>query len=92
MRSRRGAPRSLGLDPETLRSFGFLASLAAMIAVAALVGQPVALLSFVALYLAVGARRGVLTVLGYALGAAVVLYLIYHRTLHVRLLDPVFTF
>lgn len=89
---RRPAREGRGPDPETLKSAGFLLAVAAMIATAWAFGQPVALVGFVALYLGLATRHRIGWTLLYAAGAALALYVVYHRVLHVRWLEPALAF
>ena len=63
-----------------------------MIATAWVFGQPVALVGFVALYLGLATRHRLGWTLLYAAGAALALYVVYHRVLHVRWLEPALPF
>lgn len=75
---------------ETRRAVAFLLGLAATVACAWAFGQPAALLVFVAIYLGVAARYRLVWTSLYTAGAALALYVIYHRVLHIRWLDPYF--
>jgi len=75
-----------------VKSAGFLLAVAAMIAVAWAFGQPAALVGFVALYLGLAARYRIGWTLLYATGAALALYVVYERVLHVRWLEPALSF
>ncbi|MEO4043621.1 tripartite tricarboxylate transporter permease [Hoeflea sp. CAU 1731] len=87
---RRNDANQSASDDTDKRSLIFLLWLAALIAVAYFLGQPAALIGFVALYLWRWGDFRPPVVLAYVGGAALVLYLVYEKVLFIRWWDPVF--